>query len=139
MIGLLLFIPFFILGIMSMYFELRFDFLQMNSKEDSVFSDKNFNLTDEIVLTGLIISLLMIAFSRVKQEDEYIHFMRLESWQWAVVVNFLLLIAATWIFYGSNFIDVMIYNMLTIPILFIIRFHYLLFCAKRSEAKTYAL
>jgi disulfide bond formation protein DsbB len=138
-IGLILFIPFLILGIMNRYYDLRFSFLKVNTQETAFLHDKNTNFTDEIVLTGLIVSLLMIAFARLKDEDEYIHFLRLESWQWAVIVNFILLLAAIWIFYGESFFDVMVYNMLTIPLLFIIRLHYLLFRSKKAENKKFAL
>lgn len=138
--GILFLIPSVILGYLYRYHEFSFSFLFTGySKEDSLFDSKNYNLTDELALTGIIVGLLMIAFSRIKQEDEFIHFIRLESWQWAVVVNFFLLIVATWIFYGDNYFDVMIYNMLTIPILFIIRFQYLLFRAKKAEARTYTV
>jgi hypothetical protein len=144
LIGFLLLIPSVILGYLILYQQFEFSFLDVrisnkSPEELSMFESNYNNLTNEITLTGVLSALLLIAFARLKTEDEFIHFIRLESWQWAVVVNFFLLIAATWIFYGSNFIDVMIYNMLTIPILFIIRFHFLLFRAKRSEAKTYAL
>jgi uncharacterized membrane protein len=81
------------------------------------------NFTDEIALTGIILSLLFIAFAREEHEDEYIGSIRLKSLQWAVLVNYSLLILATWLIHGFPFIDVMMYNMLTVLIIFIVRFH----------------
>jgi hypothetical protein len=46
--------------------------------------------------------------------------------QWAVLVNYLLLFIANWTVYGFNFLNVMIYNMLTVLIIFIVRFHFVL-------------
>lgn len=141
-------VPFLVLGALFMYNDFVIDALNVTIKSaDSImtiksadgFSVKNNNLTDEIALTGIIISLMMIAFAKEKDEDEFIHFTRLESWQWTVVVNFALLIAATWLFYDFAFLDVMVYNMLTIPVLFIIRFQYMVFKNKRSGIKSLAL
>lgn len=78
------------------------------------------------LLGGAIAGLLIIAFSREKQEDEYINSVRLESLQWAVLINYIFLIAATFLVEGLNFIDVMGYNMLTVLIIFIVRFHLVL-------------
>lgn len=54
------------------------------------------NFADEIIVTGLIISLLMIAFSKEKNEDEYIAAVRRESLQWAIYINYGLLLIGTW-------------------------------------------
>jgi len=78
------------------------------------------------------VALLFIAFAREKQEDEFIGRLRLESLQWAVLVNYILLLLATWLIHGFSYIDVMMYNMLTILIFFILRFHVLLFRNRSS-------
>jgi hypothetical protein len=43
-----------------------------------------------------------------------------------VLINYILLIIATWLIHGLGYIDVMMYNMLTVLIIFLIRFHYIL-------------
>lgn len=73
-----------------------------------------------------IIGGLLIAFSREKIEDEFIAKMRLSSFMWAVLANYLILLFLMLFIYGMAFLSVMIYNMFTILVLFIIRFHYLL-------------
>ena len=113
---------------MVRFSEFQFDALTIVFKGKKVTDlDSSLNFTDEFALTGIIISLLFIAFAREKNEDEFITKTRLESWQWAVLINYILLLLATWAVHGLAFIDVMMYNMLTIPIIFIIRFHYVLY------------
>ncbi|HYJ38960.1 MAG TPA: hypothetical protein VEV87_10100 [Chitinophagaceae bacterium] len=133
-IGILLFIPFLVLGILSRYKEFQIDALTSYNHDNDIFTPVQ-NFTDELALSGLILSLLMIAFAREKQEDEFIYHNRLESWEWAVLINFLLLIVACWVFYNEAFIDVMMYNLLTPLIIFIVRFHWVMLRNKPSEEK----
>ena len=87
----------------------------------------NNNFTDEVACVGFIVSLILIAFSKEKIEDEAIQFFRLEALQWAVYANYLVLILSILLCYGSLFFNVMTYNMFTILILFIIRFRFVLY------------
>jgi len=130
-IGILLLTVSLILGILVRFQDFEFGFLSivLEKKAAKVFDDK-INFTDELALSGIILSLLFIAFARERTEDEFINRTRLESWQWAVLINYVLLILATWAVHGFAYIDVMMYNMLTIPIIFIIRFHYVLYKTK---------
>jgi hypothetical protein len=132
-IGAIILIPSLVLGILVQAKDFVFDFLTLPSspKKDglsNVFNfDETINLTDELALTGIIVGLLFIAFAKEKHEDEFINKLRLESLQWALLVNYILLLAATWLVHGFGYIDVMMYNMLTILLFFIIRFHVVLF------------
>ncbi|MFN3488148.1 MAG: hypothetical protein ACK4YV_03405, partial [Emticicia sp.] len=124
--------------------DLRFDFLTVKlpfnyffadeflSSEDKAKGVSVFNFTDEIAVIGSIVGLLLIAFSKVKVEDEYVSQIRLESLQWAIYLNFALLIIATLLVYGLAYYMVAIYNMVTPLLFFVIRFHYILFF-KNSE------
>ena len=133
-IGLAILIPSVLLGIWWRFFEFEIGFLTIKSNHvgSSIFEGLNLNFTDEIALTGIITGLLLIAFSREKQEDEFINRIRLESLQWAVLVNYVLLIIAAFLVHGWSFIDVMMYNMLTVLIIFIVRFHVILYRNKTS-------
>jgi hypothetical protein len=124
-IGAMILAAFFVLGIFVRFADFQLPFLTIPRRETGIL-DNTINLTDELALTGIIVGLLLIAFSREKVEDEFIGKMRLESLQWAVLINYILLIAATWLVHGFAYIDVMMYNMLTVLIIFIIRFHYTL-------------
>lgn len=126
LIGIIVLIPFLVLGIAFRFFDFGFEFLTIKPhKPDPIFNTQQ-NLTDELALTGIIIGLLFIAFSSEREEDEFINKIRLESLQWAVLLNYILLIIATWVIYDTAYFDVMIYNMLTILLLFIFRFHIIL-------------
>jgi len=136
-IGLILLIPSLALGILVRFFDFQFSFLtlqfvktRINSKDMHL--EDTINLTDEMALTGIIVALLFIAFAREKTEDEYIAQTRLESLKWAVLINYILLLVATWLVHGFGYIDVMMYNMLTVLIIFIIRFNYVLNNSKKS-------
>lgn len=81
---------------------------------------------DELATIGVVIGLLLIGFSREKVEDEMIQKLRLESLQWSVYINYLLLMIATLFVYDAAFFMVMIYNMFTILLVFIVRFRWFL-------------
>ena len=138
-IGFLTLIPFVVLGAFYMYGDFEVVSLDITISQNGLFSGTNNNLTDEIALTGIIVSLLLIAFAREKEEDEFIHLTRLESWQFAVLVNFVLLLIAIWAFYGFGFLNVMVYNMLTILVIFIIRFQWIVYRNKKAAVKSFAL
>ena len=91
------------------------------------------DIQPDIIGILLIIGCLFVAFSRLKVEDEYISKIRLESLVWSVCVNFILLIVAIITIWGTDFFIVMEYNMVTILILFVLRFHYVLFQSRKIK------
>lgn len=144
LIGWLLAIPSLILGLFVLIGDFYFDFLTVQLPFEYIFTDtfvssngdgtahasdkiSVLNFTDEIAAIGSIVGLLFIAFSRVKLEDEYVSKTRLESLQWAIYLNFALLMLAIVFIHGMAFFSVIVYNMFTPLIFFIIRFHYILF------------
>jgi hypothetical protein len=136
-IGLIVLLPSLVLGILVRFFDFQFSFLTLSFGKSAINGknihlEENINLTDEVALTGIIVALLFIAFAREKTEDEYIAHTRLESLKWAVLINYMLLLAATWLVHGVAYIDVMMYNMLTVLIIFITRFNYALNNSKKS-------
>ena len=136
-LGFILLLPSLALGIMVRFFDFQFSFLSINVGKIVIHTknlnlSESINLTDELALTGIITALLFIAFAREKTEDEYIAHTRLESLKWAVLINYILLLGATWLVHGVAYIDVMMYNMLTVLIIFITRFNYALNSSKKS-------
>jgi hypothetical protein len=133
-IGLCLFLPALVLGFMNQYMEFQFDFLTIHLDRSGMkhFLDEDINFTDELALTGLIVGLIFMAFARERHEDEYISKIRLESLQWAVIVNYALLLLATWLVHGFGYLHVMMYNMLTILFIFLVRFHIVLAREKKA-------
>lgn len=139
--GWIMLIPTTLFGLYIIFSDFEFDFL--NAKVFTFFSDKIFgesvtmgfvktNLT--LTVTGIlfIISAFFVAFSREKTEDEFIARIRLESLLWATYINYGILLFCFLFFYDFGFFYVMIFNMFTILVIFIIRFQYLLHRAKKS-------
>jgi hypothetical protein len=132
-IGLGILVPSFVSWLLWTFDLYDFPFL-LTGKGAGIMDDSNYSYVEEIIFTGLAVGLLMIAFAREKTEDEYIMTLRLQSLQWAVLANASLLLLANWMLYGENFLKVMVYNMLTVLIIFVIRFQYLLY-RKKSPAR----
>ncbi len=147
LIGWILAIPSIILGLFVIFNDLSFDFFTVQLPFKYFFSDtfvsgtstihatdevSVLDFTDEIAAIGSIVGLLFIAFSKVKVEDEYVSKIRLESLQWAIYFNFILLILATIFVHGMLYFHVIVFNMFTPLIFFIVRFYYILFI-KNSE------
>lgn len=90
------------------------------------------NVLDEILLILSIIGALFIAFSKEKHEDEFINKIRLNSLVWATYVNYVILIISTIFVYDMTYFWVMILNMLTILVIFIVRFNWQLMKLKKE-------
>src|SRR5699024_8602129 len=121
-----------------------FETLQINSTVFAIYSDESLlktgnyfhliktDITNTLIGVLFIIGGLMVGFSKEKNEDEYISNLRLNSLLWAVLVNYLLLLFMFIFIYGFGFLDVMIYNMFTVLIIFIAKFNYSLFRNSKS-------
>ncbi|MBS7788291.1 hypothetical protein KIH23_13365 [Flavobacterium sp. CYK-55] len=85
-------------------------------------------------LNGLlfIVGGLLVAFSRENQEDEYLMQLRLSAFQWAVFANYILLLVLFLGVYGIDFLVVLSYHLYTVIVLFIARFHYLLYINRNA-------
>lgn len=136
-IGWIITLPLLIFGISSMLFEFEIDFFTVKLPFKYFLADNFLNkdetvlqLGDEFIIVGLIIGLLLIAFSKERIEDEYVSQVRLESLQWAIYVNFGFLIVATLFVYGGDYFTILLYNMFTPLLIFIIRFYYVLYLKK---------
>ena len=122
----------------------RFDFLfsflatRMHQPEGMAgFLNGNNNLADEFAIGGVIISLFMIAFSRLRHEDEYTGSIRLKSLQIGVYANYAIFILLTFLVYDGDYLSVLLYNIATILILFIVVFNFNLYLKPRlSKTQT---
>ena len=92
--------------------------------EDQLFGMIENNVWNEILGMIIIISSLMVAFSREKNEDEYILKIRLISLVWAVYLNYGILLIAILFVYNLSFLNVMTLNIFTVLFFFIIRFNW---------------
>ena len=90
------------------------------------------NISDEILGILFIVGAILVAFSKEKHEDEFIAKIRMESLVWATYINYAILIFCMLFFYNIGFLYVMIFNMFTVLLLFILRFYYLLYRSNKS-------
>lgn len=132
-IGWLVFIPSAIVGVVTLManyepeafnFNVPAIFIDEIFGKQQLFGMINTNILNEILGVLIIVSLVLIAFSKEKQEDEYISKIRLESLVWAVYVNYGILFLTMLFVFGISFLWVMLFNMFTILLFFIIRFNW---------------
>jgi hypothetical protein len=117
--------------IKSKVFALYNDEILGSSKQFGIIST---DITNTLIGIIFIVGAMMVAFSKEKNEDEYIANLRLSSLMWAVWVNYALLFLSFIFIYGMGFLHVMIYNMFTVLIIFIGRFNIILFKNKMISA-----
>lgn len=88
---------------------------------------------DDILVIPNVISVLFligglfVMFSKEKKEDEYINQIRLKSFQYSVFLNYILLFFCILFIHGIPFFHVMVYNLFTIIVIYILRFQYLIY------------
>jgi len=132
-IGWIIFYPTLIFGLITVIFDIEPEFLDVNVFGvfiDEIIGEKkligiiNNNILNEILGLLMIIGSILVAFSKEVDEDEFISKIRLESLVWATYMNFGILFLAFIFVYDLSFLWVMIFNMFTILIFFIIRFNW---------------
>ncbi len=131
--GLMVLIPSIIMGLFMVitgYEPALFDakvfalFVENYPSGSDILKFTNNNIFDEIIAVLLIVSALLVTFSKEKDEDEYIQKIRLESLVWATYANYAVLLLAIVFVYDLSFLWVMIFNMFTLLVFFIIRFNW---------------
>jgi LPXTG-motif cell wall-anchored protein len=93
---------------------------------------ENGNYTFTLIGLLIIIGGIFVGFSKEKHEDEFIAKTRQESLVWAIYVNYAILAFCFLFFFDLEFLRVMIYNMFTPLVIFIVRFYYTLYKFNRS-------
>ena len=140
-IGWFLFIPGVLLGILFLITKsdisiLNFKVLSIAEQrffgETVFFSITENNILDEITGLLLIIGALLIAFSKEKSEDEFISKIRLESLVWATYINYAILIFTIMFVYDMIFFWVLVFNLFTVLLFFMIRFNWALYKSKNQ-------
>jgi hypothetical protein len=135
-IGWLILIPTSILGLVVIYTDYSVEWLNIKTfailnkdfgQSTEMFTYLETNLTNTLLGSLIIIGGILVSFSKEKIEDEYISSLRLSSLMWAVLLNYLILLLSFLFIYGLSFLDIMVYNMFTVLIIFILRFHYLIY------------
>jgi len=143
-IGWFTLIPSAIIGLSTLIYEYEPSFLDFNVPAifvDELFSvnKKTFrmvtnNILNEILGVLIIISTFFVAFSKEKSEDEYISKIRFDSLAWAVYFNYAILILTILFIYDFAFFWVMVFNMFTVLLFFIVRFNWQISKLKKSAS-----
>ena len=128
--GWIILIPSLIVGALSLVFEieptaLEFDmpalFVDEFMGQNKLAGTVNNNILNEIVGVLIILSSIFVAFSKEKEEDEYILKIRLESLVWAVYVNYgILLISLLFILICCCLRCLSVYKKQQLGVLFVI-------------------
>ncbi|NQY10719.1 MAG: hypothetical protein HRT71_14565 [Flavobacteriales bacterium] len=122
-----------ILGGISFFTDYRPEFLNVNmpalifeeiTGDKEYFSFQKDNLLNEISGMLIIISAMFVAFSKEKLEDEYVAKIRMESLVWATYINYAVLLFSILFIYGLSFFTILVFNMFTVLLFFIIRFNW---------------
>lgn len=141
LIGWCILIPATILGLILICTD--FEAFPIKGKVFAIFNDEIFgknqslafietNVTNTVVGILFIVGAMLVGFSKEKVEDEYLSKLRLSSLLWAVWVNYFLLLLSFVFVYGMAFLNVMVYNMFTVLLIFILRFNYILYKNSKS-------
>jgi hypothetical protein len=143
-IGWILFIPSIIIGASLFFsnfdFDNHFEIKVFAFINDDILSEVKYftfiknSILDEVLEILIIIGAMLIGFSKTKNEDEFISKVRYESLVWATYLNFGLILLSTLFVYGFAYFDVLIINIFTMLIFFIIRFHFMIYKLNKSTS-----
>jgi len=137
-IGWLLLLPTFVAGVIFMFisnftngpeiitFGYFGDELFGGQKKSAIRID-HIQVIPNLISILFLIGGLLVMFSKEKKEDEYINQIRLSSLQNSVFFNYILLFFCIVFIHGIPFFHVMVYNLFTIIIIYIFRFHFLIY------------
>lgn len=87
---------------------------------------------NNIAIIGIIVGGVLATCSREKVEDEMTQQLRLNSLLTALYINYGLLIVAALLVYDLDFLNVMLYNMFTILLIFMAVFRYKIWRMKKG-------
>ena len=124
-IGWCLFVPFAITS--------NEDWLKVNALSVIPWGIIKNSLFDELSMIGLTVSLLFIAFSKEKDEDECIANIRSNSLIWATITAYSLLIVCTMLIYDMQYLNFVFIDLFMILFLFIIKYNIELYKFRRSN------
>ena len=137
-IGWILLLPSFVAGLVFILFENKFPNTKINvfgffgdailiSKLEQQFRVSSVDLIPNLIGICFLVGGILVMFSKEKKEDEFINQLRLNALQWSIFINYSLLLFCFLLVHGLAFLDVMVYNMFTIIMIYILRFQYLLY------------
>lgn len=94
--------------------------------------NSNVEIFTNIAIIGSIICMLFITCSKEEVEDEMISEIRYQALLFALYVNSAILIVASLLFYSFDFLTVTMYNMFTIPLIFMVVYLWKMWMLKKG-------
>ena len=146
-IGWIITLPVLLYILISIIFDLKWDFnfympaiyydgdigsFFGNKKESGFFTIAGTTFSTTLLPIIIVIGLSFIAFSKNKNEDEYISKIREQSLVWSMIVGYFIIILFTLFLYGTVYITVVIYDVYIFLILFVCKFNFELYRLKKS-------
>jgi hypothetical protein len=118
-------------GILSAIFYVFFDFrfklpvfaVYSSFLETKFFSTFQTNFSEELILLLLISGFSLIVFSREKTESEIPDSLRLKAFMKAMLFNNIFLLFSVLFVYGSGFVAVLIGNVFSLTIIYLLLFY----------------
>ena len=89
-------------------------------------------LLNNIAIIGISIGAILSTCSRERVEDEMIQQIRLNSLLIALYINYAILIVCSLLIYDLDFLNVMLYNMFTILLIFMVVYYWKIWRAKKG-------
>ena len=80
------------------------------------------DLSNELMLTLMLVGTYFIAFAKIKDEDEFSYQLRMEAMTTSHLLNGILLLLANWLFYDGIFLYVLIWGLFSFLLIFSIVF-----------------
>ena len=141
-IGWLLFVPCLVLTVLALlevapsvsffggeHFLAKWTTITVSKKDGlgAILDGNNPDFAGELLMTLTVIGFYFVAFSRERTDDEWIMKVRHESLLWGFYVHLIGFILAVWLSYGLDFYLIVSWNMLTAPLVFLARFHWIVY------------
>ena len=89
-------------------------------------------LLNNIAIIGISIGAILSTCSRERVEDEMIQQIRLNSLLVALYINYAILIVCSLLIYDLDFLNVMLYNMFTILLIFMVVYYWKIWRTKKG-------
>lgn len=124
-IGWVLFVPFALWALSAIFF-IDFDFIQLSM---------DFSWSQELMAIVISISMLMVGFSREKDEDEYTAAIRSYYLTLAFYIDTVIILVGTLTLYDLDYLDFMLVQMFLVLFIYIVLFNIAMLRIRRANKK----
>lgn len=118
-----------VLAIFYLWFDFRFTLpvfaVYSSFLETKMFTTFNTNFADDLILLLLLSGFGLIVFTKERMESEQMDLFRIKAVVIAFITNFIFLIFSVLFIFGSGFIGVLVLNLFSFPIFYLIIFNFL--------------